>query len=144
MSVTGIHWPAVLASAVAAFISGGLWFGPKTFFPVWWKAMGRKEGENPGAGMNMAVVFGATFAAQLVQATALAVFIEGAREAAAAGSFGALDGAAIGLVAGLGLAAASSLSHRLFAGHGFKVWALEVSNDVLNLVLMGVILAAWS
>ncbi|NCA13992.1 MAG: hypothetical protein EBS89_07635 [Proteobacteria bacterium] len=41
---------------------------------------------------------------------------------------------------GGGFAAAAPLGHRLFGGHGFGVWALEVGNDVINCVLMGGIL----
>ena len=52
-------------------------------------------------------------------------------------------GAIVGLVAGIGIAAASSMGHRLFGEQGFRVWGLEVSNDILNLVLMGAILGGW-
>jgi hypothetical protein len=58
-------------------------------------------------------------------------------------NFGALDGGLVGLLLGIGLAAASSLSHRLFAGQNFKVWAIEVSSDVVNLTIMGLIIGAW-
>ncbi|NBT94097.1 MAG: hypothetical protein EBT47_03610 [Chloroflexi bacterium] len=47
----------------------------------------------------------------------------------------------VGLVAGVGFTATAPLGHRLFGGHGFGVWALEVGNDILNCVLMGGILA---
>ena len=57
--------------------------------------------------------------------------------------FGVLDGGLVGFLLGIGLAAASSLSHRLFAGNGFKVWAIEVSSDVVNLTIMGLIIGAW-
>jgi hypothetical protein len=143
MTFAGLNWLAVLASSVAAFVAGGLWFSPKTFFPLWWKAMGRKEGENPAAGMNMGLVFGSTFAGQFAQATAMAVLVSLARRAAGGDAFGAAQGALVGLVVGSGIAAASSLSHRLFSGHGYKVWLIEVSSDVVNLTLMGAILAAW-
>ena len=139
-----INWLAVLAATVAAFVSGGLWFGPKTFFPVWWRAMGRAADEKPAAGMNMGLLFGSTFAAQLAQATALAVLVGLARSAAGAAGFTAVDGALVGLVVGLGLSAASSLPHRLFAGHGYTVWLIEVGNDVLNNVLVGAILGGWA
>ena len=58
-------------------------------------------------------------------------------------NFGVLEGGLVGLFLGLGLAAASSLSHRLFAGQGFKVWILEVGSDVVNLTIMGFIIGAW-
>jgi len=47
-----------------------------------------------------------------------------------------------GLIVGVGIVAASPLSHRLMGQQGFKVWILEVGNDALNYVLMGLVLGA--
>ena len=137
MTLSNIHWAAVIVSAIVAIASGAIWFGPKTFYPVWSKAMGRSVEDVPGAGMNMGVVFGSTFLAQFFQAFGMALVI-----GMLANPTG-LKGAGVGLVVGIFIAGASSLGHRLFGGQGFKVWAIEVSNDVLNLVLMGIILGAW-
>jgi len=138
MTLSHIHWAAVVISALVGIASGAIWFGPKTFYPAWWKAMGRTETENPGAGMNMGIVFGSTFVAQFAQAFAMALIVSAITNP----NFG--KGAAMGLVVGVGVAAASSLGHRLFSGVGFKVWAIEVSNDVINLTIMGAILGAWN
>ena len=138
MSISNIHWVAVLVSGLVGITSGAIWFGPKTFYPAWLKAMGKPENNNPSEAMNMGVVFGSTFVAQFVQAIALALILS---------SMTGLNmgkGALVGLVAGIGIAAASSLGHRLFGGQGFKVWGIEVSNDILNLVLMGAILGGWN
>lgn len=135
-----INWLGVVLATFSAFASGAIWFGPKTFFPIWWRAMGRTDDMQPGSA-NMAVVFGSTFAAQFVQALAMAALIGKLNESSEV-TVGC--GLLIGLIAGLGFAAAPALSHRLFAGHGFKVWLIEVSNDVINLALMGAIIAAVS
>lgn len=137
MALSNIHWVAVLVSALVGIASGAIWFGPKTFYPAWWRAMGRAEGEVAGGNTNMGIVFGSTFAAQFVQATAMAFILSAFSNL----NFG--KGALTGLVAGVGIAAASSLGHRLFGGQGFRVWGIEVSNDILNLVLMGAILGGW-
>jgi hypothetical protein len=42
-----------------------------------------------------------------------------------------------------GFVAPTSLANKLFAGHGFKVWAIEVGNHLLNFLLFGAILGAW-
>lgn len=137
-----ISWVGVLVAGIVSTGSGALWFGPKTFFPVWWRLIGHPPGTpaNPGGDLSMVVVFGSTIAAQFVQALTMSVVINLAINAGFTASFGIVDGALLGLVVGGGIAAASSLSHRLFGGHGFAVWAIEVGNDVLNLVLMGAIL----
>lgn len=139
--IASVNPAAVLMASVAAFVLGGLYFGPKTMFPVWWRAMGRPEDQDPAFGMHMGVVFGATYAGQLVQALTLGLLLQ--LVSASGTPVGAIDGAIIGLIAGAGIGAASSLSHRLFAGHGFAVWAIEVASDVLNLTVMGAILGAW-
>lgn len=139
----GISWVGVIVAGVAGTVSGGLWFGPKTFFPLWWRLIGHPPGtaSNLGGDLPMSVVFGSTFAAQIVQAIATAVVINLAIRSGITSSFGVADGAQVGLVVGIGFAAMAPLGHRLFGGHGFGVWALEVGNDILNCVLMGVILA---
>jgi hypothetical protein len=140
MFLLELNWFAILVAWIVAFVAGALWFGPKTFFPVWWKAMGRKP-EDAAGGSNMGVIFGATAVGALVEAIAVASVIHFV--ALSDPSFGALNGALTGFLLGVGLAAASSLSHRLFAGHGFKVWIIEVASDTLNLTLMGLIIGLW-
>jgi hypothetical protein len=52
-------------------------------------------------------------------------------------------GLQVGLLLGVFVAAAASLSHRLFAGHGYRVWLLEVGNDIAAVVVMSLILSVW-
>lgn len=133
LDFAAINWLAVVVAFLANFIAGAIWFGPKTFFPVWWKAMGKKPEEQPGTS-NMAVVFGSTAVAAFVATVVMSLLVH------ATGAHSAGSGALLGLAAGVGLAAAPSLSHRLFGGHGFKVWFIEVGSDILNLVIVGAIL----
>jgi len=141
MFLANLNWIAIFVASLVSFVSGALWFGPKTFFPVWWKAMGKDSSEVPGSGSNMGVVFAATYLGQLFQVTAMAMVIAAARLAYP--GFSLAEGLPLGLIVGIGLIAASSLSHRLFAGQGFKVWLIEVSNDVINIVIASVILTLW-
>lgn len=140
MFLAELNWLAIVVAWIAAFIAGAIWFGPKTFFPIWWRAMG-KDPNNMEVTGNMGLIFGGTAVAAFVEAVAVASVIHFV--ALATPGFGMWDGAGVGLLLGIGLAAASSLSHRLFAGHGVKVWAIEVSSDVVNLTLMGLIIGAW-
>ena len=140
--LSNINWIAVLLATLVSFVSGFIWFGPKTFYPVWWKAMGKSDKEEPGSHQNMAVVFGTIVVALFVQALFLSIVLSWF--AASNGSLTATSGALAGLIVGVGIVAATPLSHRLMGGHGFKVWALEVGNDVLNFVLMGLVIGALS
>ena len=53
------------------------------------------------------------------------------------------SGMATGVIAGIGISGATSLGHRMFAGHGAGVWIIESGNDIINLGIAGAILAAW-
>ena len=136
-----INFAAVVVAAIVAIAISSIWFGPRTFFPVWWAAMGRSAEEKPG-GQNMVVVFGATFVSQFVQALAVAVVVAMQADRGN-GQLGTFDGIFIGLLVGIGFAAAASLGHRLFAGQNFRVWAIEVGADVVCLTAMAIIISLW-
>lgn len=146
MDISQINWLAVIVGTFAMFVIGAIWFGPKTFYPVWHKALGksmpsRDESNQKGAGTSAGIVFGMTFVAALVQATTLALIIQIARELNP--DFTWICGAGLGLLLGFGIGAASSLSHRLFSMQGWKVWLIEVGQDVLSLTAAGAIIGAW-
>jgi hypothetical protein len=149
MELLNINWLAVLVASLSSFAIGAVWFGPKTFYPVWMKALGRKW---PAERVNMtggetALLFGGTYIAALVQVVALAVVIGFARLLAP--GFGAGTGAAFGFFLSVGFGAFASLSHRLFgqADHkgvnALKVWLIEVGQDVVAVTVAGAILGAW-
>jgi hypothetical protein len=140
MDLTQLNYLAILAAALVANVIGAVWFSPKAFFPVWWKLIGRTPEQQPGSS-NMAYVFGMTFLGVLGYTFGLALVLE--LITVAQGSLDVVTGAGIGALLGLLIGGGASLSHRMFAGQGFKVWALEVGNDVVALAAVGAILAAW-
>lgn len=140
MNFSDINWLASLVAFVAAFFASFFWFGPKTFYPIWWRAMGKNPEDVPGSSSSsMGLVFGLTALELFISAVVMTMVIT---VTGAAGSL--TDGFVVGLIIGIAFAAAPSLGHRLFAGHGLKVWAIEVGSDVLNLALMGAIIAVMS
>lgn len=52
-------------------------------------------------------------------------------------------GMAVGFMLWLGFVAPTNLVNKLFAGHGFKIWAIEAGNHLVNILLFGAILAVW-
>lgn len=136
-----INLPAILAAWLVSFVSGFLWFGPKTLFPLWWKLMGKSPAEVPGGGRNMMVTFGSVLIGQLISFVTLALVMNPLIELGQVS--GALDGALVGLLLGFGIAGATALGHRMFAGHGLVVWLIESGNDIVNLGIAGAILATW-
>jgi hypothetical protein len=136
MDVFPINWLAFALATLAIFMIQAIWFGPKTFYPVWWKAMGKeptKPEDQDTSAKGMIRLFGSSFAAALAQATVLYLVIFGSGLTVFGG---ALAGFGLGIVA-----AAASLPHRLFGQQGFKVWIIEVGADVLALSAAGAILA---
>ena len=138
MTFNGLNLVGVLIASVVSIVSGAIWFGPKTFYPIWMKARGNETGRlqnNPNPG----VLFGGTFVSVLIQTLSLGLIINSLQ--AHLPEFGVIDGAGIGLVLGVGIAMFASLPHRLFGGENFKTWMIETLNDSLNLMIAGAIIA---
>ena len=136
-----INLPAVLVSWLVVFLSGFIWFGPKTFYPIWWKLMGKTSKDVPGGGTSMGITFGSVLVGQLIAIVTLALIMSPLIELERVSS--AIDGALVGLLLGFGIAAATALGHRMFAGHGATVWIIESGNDIINLGIAGAILTSW-
>jgi Protein of unknown function (DUF1761) len=141
MTFSGLNLIGVLIATVVSFTSGGIWFGPKTFYPIWIRAR-RVQPMTREESPNMLVLFGSTFVSVFIQTLTLGLIINSLQIHNP--NIGIIDGAGIGFALGLGVGAFASLSHRLFSGDGFKVWLIEISNDVLNLTIAGAIIAYFN
>ena len=133
MDFSSVTWLGVIVCVVVAMISGFIWYHPKVFFPAWWAGIG-KSGE-PGNPNPIIYVF--TIVAALVEALAMSFMLN------VMPSGNLASGALTGFMLWLGFVAPTNLVNKLFAGHGFKVWAIEAGNHLLNLLLFGAILGAW-
>ena len=137
-----IMWWAPLLAAVLAFFVNFLWFGPKTFYPAWMRALGRDPSQASSNQVPAGQAFGGVVIALLVQAYGLALIIA-LREASGV-EVGPIRGALIGAIVGVVFAAMPALGHRLFSGQGFKVWLIECGGDVVALASMGLVLGLWN
>jgi hypothetical protein len=133
------NWWAVLACVPVSMAVGSVWYNPKTFFTAWWKVVG-KEDERPG-GKSMGLLWSMTVLASLVQAVFMALALNAA--SLAFGGANALTGLAVGFAIWLGFVAPTYLVNKLFAGHGLKIWAIEVLNHLVDFLAFGAILGAW-
>lgn len=139
MDFASINWLAVLVCVVVSMISGTIWYNPKTFFPIWWKGIG-KSGE-PGMEGNMGLTWGLTILASLVQAIFMALLVSAL--GGVLGGVSLASGITTGFILWLGFVAPTNLVNKLFAGHGLKIWAIEAGNHLVNFLLFGAILGAW-
>ena len=142
MTFTGLNLLGVLLAFVVSFISGAIWFGPKTFYPVWMKARGIESGQLNSNQNKPVLLFGGTIIGVLVQTLTLALIINSLQKYEP--NLGILDGAGVGFALGVGISMLSSLSHRLFGGDNLKVWIIETANDAINLTIAGAIIAFFN
>ncbi len=124
---------AILAAAVAAYALGAVWYTPPVFGNAWLRALGKRREElgRPVRAMTIQLLL------TLVTATVLALLVV---------RFGAItwaEGAAIGLVAGVGLVATSLASDYLFCGWSLRLYSIQVAYKLVSLTLIGAILGAW-
>jgi hypothetical protein len=139
MTFSGLNILGVVLAFFVSFVSGAIWFGPKTFYPVWMKERGVKTGQLNTQQNKPVLLFGGTIIGVLVQTLTLGLIINSLQKFQP--DLGILDGAGIGFALGVGISMFSSLSHRLFGGENLKVWIIETANDAINLTIAGAIIA---
>lgn len=139
MDFGAINWLAVLVCVIVSFAVGAVWYSPKVFFDIWWKGIGKTG--TPGM-QNMGMTWALTALAAVVEAIAMAFMVD-AVGGLMPGGPNLINGALTGFMLWLGFIAPTYLVNKLFAGHGLKIWAIEVGNHLLNFLLFGAILGAW-
>jgi hypothetical protein len=140
MDFGAINWIAVVVCVFVSMLSGAFWYNPKTFFPIWWKGIGKTDKDAPGTS-NMNITWGLTILSSFVQVTAMAFMVNAMGRLM--GGANLITGAAPGLILWLVFIAPTYLVNKLFAGHGLKIWAIETGNHLLNFLFFGAILGVW-
>lgn len=141
MTLTDLNLVGVVVAFFISFISGAIWFGPKTFYPVWMKAKGNSSGQLTASQNKPVLLFGGTIIGVFIQTLTLAVIINSVGKNQ---DLSILQGAGVGLSLGVGISMFSSLSHRLFGGETLKVWIIETANDAINLTIAGAIITYFN
>jgi hypothetical protein len=139
MTFSEINFIGILVASVITFISGGIWFGPKTFYPIWMKERGIASGQLTTNQNKPALLFGGTLISIVIQMITLGAIISSLQ--ANNPDFSVASGALVGLALGVGVSMFSSLSHRLFGGENLKVWIIETANDAINYTIAGAVIA---
>jgi hypothetical protein len=138
-SVLGeLNWLAVIVAAIAYFALGALWFMPRTFGDAWARALGWEPTEEDQP--NPLVYFG-PLVTSLIASIALAMF------ATASGSDSFGEGIVLGLVAGVGIAAAVLAVGAYFDPKSRKPWivfAIHGGYHVVGILIAAVIVSVWT
>ncbi len=127
-----LNYLAVLVGALAHFAVGGLWYSPVLFAKPWMRLSGvSPEGGPPAA------VYVLTVALALVASLVIALV------ARATGASTVVDGAVLGLVAGVGFSATAIMVNSLYESRPFALQLINAGYHVVALVVVGAIVAVW-
>ena len=129
------NYPAVVVCAVVYWMAGGLWYG--LLFGPRWMALENMTIEQ-GKSMNSALPYIITFILDLLIAYALAQLCIW-RNANNAGR-----GAAIGLLLWIGFVGPITYTTNMYEMRPRELFAINEFYPLVGLVLMGVILGAWT
>ena len=128
----GLNWWAVLVATVAAFLLGGLWYGP-VFGRAWLRALGKTEDDIEPTPTPFVI----SFFTSLVTAVVLAALIK------TLSLDSVTDGVLIGLFTGVGFIATAMASDAAFCGWSASLWCIQAGYRVSYSVLIGLILVLW-
>ncbi len=132
LEFAGLNWWAILVATLAAFVLGYVWYGP-AFGKAWLAALGKTEDDIQPSPTPFVVSSVAALATCIV----VAALMKGL------GMSGGGDGAALGLLTGVGFIAASMASDTAFCGWGWKLWAIQAGYRVAYSIVMGAIIGVW-
>ncbi len=134
MDMNQVHWPAILAATVAAFVIGGLWFSPALFGKMWMRANGFSEQDL--AKSSPAKIFGVSFVFTLIMAINLAMFLADPKT-------NLKWGATAGFLAGFGWIALGVGVIALFERRPWSYIVINGGYMTVALTVMGAIIGGW-
>lgn len=134
MPVVAVNYVAVVAATFASMVLGTLWYSNVTFGKQWMELVGltKKDVENGRTLPMLLMLVGA-----LVASYTMAHFVSftGAKTLA--------DGARTGAWIGIGFVFTAALGESIFAHRPARLLAINGGFQVVNLMLIGAILAVW-
>ncbi len=128
-----VNWLAILISSVVSMVIGFVYYGP-VFQRQYLEAAGFSMEEAQAISPSY---YGLTFLFTLVEAFFLAVLLK------SMGSSGVGGGLVGGFMVWLGFVATVTGANALFDKTSLRLWSLQNGHNLLVLLVMGVILAAW-
>ncbi|HVR41479.1 MAG TPA: DUF1761 domain-containing protein [Thermoanaerobaculia bacterium] len=135
MHIPPVNWLAVLVSAVAIFILGGLWYSKLLFAKKWIVLMGKTEEELRSANPSP-LMFVYAFLCGFVISFALAVILN---------HFSDLQwcrGIEIAVLCWL-FAGATSFANAVFSMKPKALWLIDSGYNLVSFIIAGVILSVW-
>ena len=137
LSVSHINIWAVIVSAVAAFVVGGLWYAV-LFGKAWTRLHAFDEAQLKHMEKTQAQTFGVFFVCDLVTAAVLSLLI-----ANLVATPSALSGMGVATVLWLGLGATDAAAHNAAHRKPLPAYLIDASHHLAYLVVMGAIIGGW-
>ncbi len=132
LNVAGLNWWAILVATAAAFVLGGIWYGP-VFGKAWMAAIGKTEDDLQPSPMPFII----SFFTALLTCIVLAMLIGGLGIATLGG------GMAMGALVGVGFIATAMASDTAFCGWGMRLFLIQSGYRVVYSIIMGGVLGVW-
>ena len=139
-----LNWPAILSAVVAAFVLGGIWYGP-LFGKMWAGLMGFKMDQKPEPKVlrkAMIIQFVGTFLAAYVLAHSGAVW-RGSVWGVGSDGPDAMYGFFAGFFTWLGFYVPLQLNKVAWEMKPWKLFFINSGHDFVSLQIMAQILAHW-
>ena len=134
MPVVIINWMAVVVAALVAMAIGAIWYSPPIFGKRWMGLLHKNQKSLSKGGVQAYVAVGIIL---LIESYVLAHIVS------YSGAVSAFEGAQTGFWVWLGFAAAASLLTYVIERRSKKLWLLDATYQLIVLVVMGAIIAAW-
>jgi hypothetical protein len=128
----GLNWVAILVTTLVSFAIGGIWYGP-LFGKAWFVAVEKTREQLPSG----ATPFVVSFVTALITSIVFAALI------AALGITSPVQGAALGLILGIGFIATSTASDGAFCAWRLNLVLIQAGYRVVYSIVMGAVLAWW-
>jgi hypothetical protein len=131
-----INYLAVLVSAVAIFLLGGLWYS-FLFQKKWVALQGKTMGEGSATGGPTVSMFIQVFICGLLTAWVMAVAI------GLLPVFSVVRGLKLAVLVWLGFAAATSYGTYLFSMKPKQLWLIDTSYNLVSFLIAAAIIGIW-
>jgi hypothetical protein len=127
----------VVVSAVVVFLIGALWYSPVLFAKAWMRAHGHTEEKLREMQTRAGRAYAVSFVCYLVMAAAMSILLQ------RVGVVSVLTGIKLGALLGLGFAAPIGLTGNVFSDKPLSAYLIDAGYQIVYLIVMGAILAAW-
>jgi len=131
------NWRAVVVAAVAFFIIGSLWFS-LLFGKIWQREVEKHGVKIPDPkGGQIAAKMIQTFLCNAIAALSMALLVY------ITGTTGAVNGAKLGLLCGVGFCATSIITANIWESRSTKLVAIDFGYPLVGIIVCGMILSVW-